>query len=126
MKEFKNGREVYYGRYRKESDFEYDPIYLTESQTESDSEDLAEEEWGGKCECTFSCFKYYYALIMITIGLISGTLYIIYKALLQTSKKELKSTIWLYTIFSVFFGICCILFIPVCIYYLYCDSSCYL
>ena len=59
---------------------------------------------GGKCECTFSCFKFYYALIMITIGLISGALYIIYKALLQTSKKELKSTIWLYTIFSVFLG----------------------
>ena len=58
MKEFKNGQEVYYGRYRKESDFEYDPIYLTESQTESDleesiedesdSEDSAEEEWGRK------------------------------------------------------------------------------
>ena len=117
MKVFKNGQEVYYGRFRKESDFEYDPIYLTENQTESDLEESIEEEWGGKCECTFSCFKYYYVVIMITIGLISGTLYIIYQVLLHNYSKDIKLTIsCLYTIFLYSIMVFCILFILLCMY----------
>ena len=37
MQMFENGKEVFSGRYKKQSDFEYVPIYPTKIETKSDS-----------------------------------------------------------------------------------------
>ena len=89
MKMFENGKEVFSGGYKKQSDFEYVPIYPKKIKTVSVSEEpIEEEDWIGKCDCTCRCFNYYYMVLLWTLGAISGTFYIIYRVSLYLIKKE--------------------------------------
>ena len=74
MKMFENGKEVFSGGYKKQSDFEYVPIYPKKIKTVRVSEEpIEEEDWIGKCDCTCRCFNYYYMVLLWTLGAISGT-----------------------------------------------------
>ena len=89
MKMFENGKETFSGRYKKQSDFEYVPIYPKKIKTVSVSEEpIEEEDWIGKCDCTCRCFNYYYMVLLWTLGAISGTFYIIYRVSLYLIKEE--------------------------------------
>ena len=89
MKMFENGKEVFSGGYKKQSDFEYVPIYPKKIKTVRVSEEpIEEEDWIGKCDCTCRCFNYYYMVLLWTLGAISGTFYIIYRVSLYLIKKE--------------------------------------
>ena len=90
MKMFENGKEVFSGGYKKQSDFEYVPIYPKKIKTVRVSEEpIEEEDWIGKCDCTCRCFNYYYMVLLWTLGAISGTFYIIYRVSLYLIKKKM-------------------------------------
>ena len=74
MKVFKNGEETFSGKYRKESDFEYVPIYKKKIKTGSLSIESKEDN-KRDCECTYDCFEKIMRKIMIWImGIILGLL----------------------------------------------------
>ena len=66
MKVFKNGEETFSGRYRKESDFEYVPIYKKKIKTGSLSIESKEDN-KRDCECTYDCFEKIMRKIMMWI-----------------------------------------------------------
>ena len=81
MKVFKNGEETFSGRYRKESDFEYVPIYKKKIKTGSLSIESKEDN-KRDCECTYDCFEKIIRKIIlwimgINIGLCALALFIL-------------------------------------------------
>ena len=68
MQVFKKGKEVFSGRYKKQSDFEYVPIYPTEIETKSDSiKSKKEKKRDDKCTYDRTCFSELILKIMLCL-----------------------------------------------------------
>lgn len=99
MQVFKKGKEVFSGRYSKQSDFEYVPIYTTKTKSVRVSEEPLIKESVCTCRCFYKCYKRMYQVF-------SGIFVLYLFIWMILSFCELHEIIWPATVlFMVLFSI---------------------
>ena len=99
MQVFKKGKEVFSGRYSKQSDFEYVPIYTTKTKSVRVSEEPLIKESVCTCRCFYKCYKRMYQVF-------SGIFVLYLLIWMILSFCELHEIIWPATVlFMVLFSI---------------------
>lgn len=99
MQVFKKGKEVFSGRYSKQSDFEYVPIYTTKTKSVRVSEEPLIKESVCTCRCFYKCYKRMYQVF-------SGIFVLYLFIWMILSFCELSEIIWPATVlFMVLFSI---------------------